>query len=102
MLSLLLQLGPGAEGGRIDWPGGITERATRPGSRGLRRVRQGLVVAQLGASLTLLIGAGLLANGCLKLRDVDPGFRPDDVRAASPPCGETLRVLAPLTAEVRR
>jgi predicted permease len=52
------------------------------GSLGLRRVRQGLVVAQLGASLTLLIGSGLLAKSFLKLRDTDPGFRPDRVLTA--------------------
>jgi len=52
------------------------------GSLSLRRVRQGLVVAQLGASLTLLIGSGLLAKSFLKLRDADPGFRPDRVLTA--------------------
>jgi putative ABC transport system permease protein len=51
-------------------------------SPGLRRVRQGLVVAQLGASLTLLIGSGLLAKSFLELRDTDPGFRPDRVLTA--------------------
>lgn len=52
------------------------------GSLSLRRLRQGLVVAQLGASLTLLIGSGLLAKSFLKLRDTDPGFRPDRVLTA--------------------
>jgi putative ABC transport system permease protein len=52
------------------------------GSLSLRRVRQGLVVAQLGASLTLLIGSGLLAKSFLKLRDTGPGFRPDRVLTA--------------------
>lgn len=52
------------------------------GSPALRRGRQGLVVAQLGASLTLLIGSGLLAKSFLKLRDSDPGFRPDRVLTA--------------------
>ena len=41
----------------------------------LRRVRQTLVVAQLGLSLTLLIAAGLLAKSFLRLRITDPGFR---------------------------
>jgi predicted permease len=52
------------------------------GSLSLRRLRQGLVVAQLGASLTLLIGWGLLAKSFLKLRDSDPGFRSDKVLSA--------------------
>jgi putative ABC transport system permease protein len=46
---------------------------------GLRRVRQALVVAQLGLSLTLLIGAGLLAKSFLRLRNTDPGFRAENV-----------------------
>jgi putative ABC transport system permease protein len=46
---------------------------------GLRRVRQALVVVQLGLSLTLLIGAGLLAKSFLRLRNTDPGFRAENV-----------------------
>jgi putative ABC transport system permease protein len=55
------------------------ESRSAAGSLSVRRIRQGLVVAQLGASLTLLIGSGLLAKSFLKLRDTDPGFRPDRV-----------------------
>jgi putative ABC transport system permease protein len=49
---------------------------------GLRRMRQALVVAQLGLSLTLLIGAGLLAKSFLQLRNTNPGFRPQNVLTA--------------------
>lgn len=52
------------------------------GSQSLRKVRQALVIAQLAASLTLLIGSGLLAKSFLKLRETDPGFRPDRVLTA--------------------
>ncbi len=55
------------------------ESRSAAGSLSLRKVRQGLVVAQLGASLTLLIGSGLLAKSFLQLRDTDPGFHPDRV-----------------------
>ena len=58
------------------------ESRSAAGSRSLRRVRQGLVVAQLGVSLTLLIGSGLLARSFLKLRGANPGFRPDHVLTA--------------------
>jgi predicted permease len=58
------------------------ESRSAAGSLSVRKVRQGLVVAQLGASLTLLIGSGLLAKSFLKLRDTDPGFRPDRVLTA--------------------
>ncbi len=48
----------------------------------VRRIRQGLVVAQLGFSLTLLIGAGLLAKSFYQLRNTDPGYRPENVLTA--------------------
>jgi putative ABC transport system permease protein len=43
-------------------------------SRASRRVRQVLVVAELGVSLVLLIGAGLLAKSFLNLAHVNMGF----------------------------
>ena len=48
----------------------------------LRRMRQVLVVAQLGLSLTLLIGAGLLAKSFYRLRSIDPGFHPENILTA--------------------
>jgi putative ABC transport system permease protein len=47
-------------------------RAT--GSTGRRRAQRALVVSQLAASFTLLIGAGLLTRSLLQLYAVDPGF----------------------------
>ena len=48
----------------------------------VRRIRQALVVAQLGLSLTLLIGAGLLAKSFYQLRTTNPGYRPENVLTA--------------------
>jgi len=48
----------------------------------VRRIRRALVVAQLGLSLTLLIGAGLLAKSFYQLRNTDPGYRPENVLTA--------------------
>ncbi len=44
---------------------------------GGRRLRAGLVVAQVTVSFVLLIGAGLMMRSILALEHVDPGFRPD-------------------------
>jgi predicted permease len=47
-------------------------RAT--GSAGRRRAQRALVVSQLAASFTLLVGAGLLTRSLMQLYAVDPGF----------------------------
>lgn len=47
------------------------------GSRGSTRMRQLLVVIELGVSLVLLIGSGLLARSFVKLARTDLGFQAD-------------------------
>jgi len=50
---------------------------THSGGRGAAWLRKVLVVAELGVSLVLLIGAGLLARTFLTLVHTNLGFRPD-------------------------
>ena len=47
-----------------------------------RRLRSGLVIAQLGLSLVLLVGAGLLVKSFLLLLKVDSGIDPHNVLTA--------------------
>jgi len=49
----------------------------RASSDGRRRLRGGLVAAQVGLAVVLTIGAGLLARSFISVMNVDPGFRPD-------------------------
>jgi putative ABC transport system permease protein len=57
----------------------------KEGSRGStggvtsHRVRNALVVAEIAISLFLLICAGLMINSFARLRNVNPGFRPENV-----------------------
>jgi len=59
-----------------------SESGSASSSVTLRRMRQALIVSQLGFSLTLLISAALLAKSFLRLRNTDPGFRAENVLTA--------------------
>ena len=47
------------------------------GSASRRNVRAALVVMEMAIALVLLAGAGLMLNSFVRLRGVDPGFRPE-------------------------
>ncbi len=51
----------------------------RTGSLRLQRLGRGIVAAQLGVTLILLVGAGLLGRSLLRVLSVDPGFRTDHI-----------------------
>jgi putative ABC transport system permease protein len=53
------------------------------GSAGKHRARNLLVTAQVAISFILLIGAGLMLRSLVKLQQVDPGFRPENVLSST-------------------
>ena len=56
---------------------------TGTGGKGSRRIRQSLVVAQIGCAFVLLVGAGLLLVSFRELLRVDPGFNTGGVMTAT-------------------
>jgi predicted permease len=77
LTGLIFGMAPALSAARID-----IQEALKSGGHGqssgprAARLRQGLVVVELGVSLVLLIGAGLLARSFLKLAHTDLGFDP--------------------------
>ncbi|HEY2294675.1 MAG TPA: ABC transporter permease [Thermoanaerobaculia bacterium] len=74
---------------------------------GQQRFRSGLVVAEIALSLVLLVGAGLLLRGFLKVSGTEPGFSPRGVLTAhlAVPAARgpeaTPRIYRPLLERVR-
>lgn len=65
-----------------DQPAGVAlneESRGTSGARSTRRLRSGLVMAEVALSLMLLVGAALLIVSFRKLTSVEPGFRPEQL-----------------------
>ncbi len=78
-------------------------------SRGHRRFRDALVVAELATALVLLTGAGTLTKSFLRILSIDSGMRPEHVLVArfalsstKYPDATAARFLDPLIERVRR
>jgi len=80
LTGLIFGLAPAAQAASLNLSETLKEggRDSAAGSRG-NRIRGALVIAEVAVSLILLIGAGLLINSFLRLRNVDPGFRTNNL-----------------------
>jgi putative ABC transport system permease protein len=68
---------------RVDLAGAMKQGGRGTGeSAGRRRLQGALIVAQVGVSVVLLVGAGLLLASFYKLQRVDPGYQGDRVMSA--------------------
>jgi putative ABC transport system permease protein len=77
---LIFGLAPAVQAARFNQIDTLKEggRDAATGGGG-KRLRSVLVMAEVAISLVLLIGAGLLINSFLRLRNVDPGFRAENL-----------------------
>ena len=75
----LFGLIPALHGTRVDLASVLRSDARSGGGRRQQRTRQLLVVGEIGLSLVLLIGVGLMVKSFAALLEVDPGFEPEGV-----------------------
>jgi putative ABC transport system permease protein len=83
LTGLVFGLAPALAASRLD-----VNEALKAGGRGTggwrrNRLRSFLVVAEVALSLMLLVGAGLLLKSFVRLREVSPGFKPEQVLTLS-------------------
>src|SRR6266542_3259700 len=80
LVSLVFGLAPALQSTRDDFNESLKDggRSGAGGARA-RRLRSGLVVAEIAMALILLVSAGLMINSLLRLLRVDPGFKADNV-----------------------
>ena len=79
LTSVVFGLLPAWRATREQLQDGLRESASTGGSLGTRRLRTGLVVAEVALSTLLLIGAGLLVRSYSGVQRVNPGFDPAGV-----------------------
>ena len=77
---VIFGLAPALQSSKVDLSESLKEggRSATAGA-GARRMRNGLVVAEIAISLMLLIMAGLMIKSFFQLRSVSPGFDPQNV-----------------------
>ena len=77
---IIFGMAPALQASRVDLTGGLKEGGGK-GSGGSRnkRLRSLMMVSEIALSFMLLVAAGLLIKSFMRLRDVSPGFNPDNV-----------------------
>lgn len=78
--SVVFGLAPALQASKVDLHEALKQGGARSGlSAGSNRLRSAMVVAEVALALVLLVGAGLLIQTFLKLREQYSGLRPENV-----------------------
>ncbi|HSF42212.1 MAG TPA: ABC transporter permease [Thermoanaerobaculia bacterium] len=77
--AVLFGLAPALQAARPDLTSSLKEGGKSSASRGSRRLRSLLVVAEVALALVLLVGAGLVIRSFLHLQRTDLGFEPESL-----------------------
>jgi putative ABC transport system permease protein len=75
--ALVFGLVPAVRASRTDIATTLRETGRTAGVAAGRRLRSGVVIAEVALSFVLLIGSGLMMRSFAALQNVDPGFDPD-------------------------
>jgi putative ABC transport system permease protein len=81
-VALAFGLLPSLQASRGALRDGLSESVGNTATRGVRRLLNALVVAEVALALILLVGAGLMTRSFTRLLAVNPGFDPANVIAA--------------------
>jgi len=73
---------PAIEASRLDLRDSLTESTGTTARPAVRRMLNGLVIAEVALALVLLVGAGLMLRSFTRLMAVDPGFDSAQILAA--------------------
>jgi predicted permease len=76
LTGLLVGIAPAVRASRTNLQHTLRDGARSGTSRGSRRLSDLFVVSQIGLSLVLLVGAGLLLRSFQRVMAIDPGYRP--------------------------
>jgi putative ABC transport system permease protein len=79
LTGVICGMAPALRVSRADVVEGLKEALANRRMFAGRRLRGGLIVAEVALSILLMTGAGLLLRSFARLEGLDPGFRPEDV-----------------------
>ena len=85
LVALVFGAAPALRAAGTDLADALKERGSETGGIRGNKLRTALVVSEVGLSMVLLIGAGLMVRSFAKLRQVEPGFESENVVTFSVP-----------------